>query len=502
MTAEVVQRPRNVLAFRIVLALTTFALCFGSMTAAGYLLRITSMSGRHSMPPPKHIYDSRLGWTAIPGYRNDHDLHPPYPFPLSVGINSDGFRDVEWRRPGQRKPEGEWILVLGDSFIFGWASFSEDTFTYVARELAANNRVDAEFLNGGMNGYGFHHYHRMMELYSDELKPTQVWVMLTANDVGDSALPYDHRYTRRVYKPFYDEAGRLTRPIVPRRASLQYAHSLLGAWPGIYVIDALQYAVEDVGHYMAGLPIRLTSPRPIRDYDELIYDDATRAKFPAIDRMVRKNIAEMIALAKAKGIRIRFINNVADRALDKYFEGYVDYYDPGDPILSALSPWAAHIQEPHPAYLWATILAGRVLGIDDADGALTRVLARRMTGNLDFSAKRDALRALSGDGWKVGPDDRLLLKGGTPGFLKLFIDRVGRGDVSLSLTTRQVVRPDQIRVSNVSGACQQSSTPPPAERRLEFLCRARLPELPHLGLFRIDTTADVDFESAAIVGAK
>src|SRR5262245_52289084 len=500
MTDEAVQRPRNVLAFRIVLALTTFALCFGSITAAGYLLRITSMSGRHSMPPPKHIYDSRLGWTARPGYRNDHDLHPPYPFPLSVGINSDGFRDVEWRRAGQRKPEGEWILVLGDSFVFGWASFSEDMFTYVARELAANNRVDAEFFNGGMNGYGFHQYHRMMELYSDELKPTQVWVMLTANDVGDSATPYDHHYERRVYKPFYDEAGRLTKSIVPRRASLKYADSLLGAWPGIYVIDALQYAVEDVGSYMAGLPIRLTSPRPIRQYGELINDDTTRARFPAIDRIIRKNIEDMIALAKAKKIRIRFINNFADRGLDKYFAGYVDYYDPGDPILPALGEWLTHINENHLGYLWATILAGRVLGIDDTDGALTRALARRMTGNLDFSAKHDASRALSGDGWKIGPDDRLVLKGGTSGFLKLFIDRAGRGDVSLSLTTRQVVPPDQIRVSGLSGTCQQKR--PPTQRRLEFLCRARRPEFSHLGLFRIDTTADVDFENAAIVGAK
>jgi len=140
-----------------------------------------------------------------------------------------------------------------------------------------------------------------------------------------------------------------------------------------------------------------------------------------------------------------------------------------------------------------------VLGFNDAHGALTRALARRLTGNLDFSAKREASRALSGDGWRIGSDDRLSLKGGAPGFLKLFIDRAGRGDVSLSLTIRQVVRPDQIRVSDLSGACQQK--PPPAERRLEFLCRARLPQLPHLGLFRIDTTADVDFESAAIVGA-
>src|SRR5262245_16661334 len=485
--------------FRIVLALMTFMLCFGAMTAAGYLLRFTTMSG--GSMPPKHVYDSRLGWTARPSYRNDHDFHPPYLLPLSVGINSDGFRDVEWPRPGQRKPRGEWILVLGDSFIFGWASFREDTFTYIASELAADNRVEAEFFNGGMTGYGFHHYHRMMELYSNELKPTQVWVMLTENDVGDSALPYDHRYERRVYKPFYDEAGRLTDPIVPRRASLKYADSLLGAWPGLYVIDALQYAVEDVGHYMAGRPTRLTSPRPIRHYDGLIHDDATRAKFPAIDRMVRRNIEDMIALANAKKIRIRFINNVADRAFDKYFEGYADYYDPGEPIISALGGWLSHIHEEHPGYLWATILAGRVLGINDADGALSRSLARRMTGNLDFSAKRDAARALSGDGWKIGPDDRLVLKGGTPGFLKLFIDRAGRGDVSLSLTIRQVVAPDQIRVSDLSGECQQSSTRPPAERRLEFLCRARLPELPHLGLFRIDTTTDVDFESAAIVRA-
>jgi lysophospholipase L1-like esterase len=490
---------RKIVAFRTALILTPVVLCLGAMTGVGYLLRIKAISGVHR-PPSRQVYHARLGWTGPPGYRNERDFHPQYPFPLSVRINSDGFRDAEWPRPGQRKAGGEWILVLGDSFIFGWASFREDTFTYVAEELAADKGMEATFFNGGMNGYGFHQYHRMLELYADELKPTQVWVMLTPNDVGDSALPYDHRFGQRVYKPFYDESGKLTDSIIRQRASLQYKDSLLGAWPGIYAIDALQYVLEDIRLHKAGLPIRLNSPLPIQHYDDLIHAKATLEKFPAVGRMIRRNIEGMIALAKEKNIRIRFINNASERAFDRYFEGLADYYDPGSPIAPGIWPWLTHINEDHPGYLWALILAAHALGIDNRDGALTRAIAKRLTGSLDFHAQHDAARALSGHGWDIGAGDRLTLKGGATGYLKLFVNRAGRDDVTLSLTTRQVVPHNEIRVSDRYSSCERSSKPPVGERHMEFVCRARLPELPKLGLFRIDAATDVAFAKATIAG--
>src|SRR5262249_46998256 len=118
--------------FYLVMAATTFLVCIAMTTVFGLFL--DRMDGVHTMAR-EHSYDPRLGWTAKPGYHSDQVLHPNFPFKLSLRINSAGFRDYEWSKRTQDNSSRR-VLVIGDSYIYGYASYTNDTFTRVSEELA------------------------------------------------------------------------------------------------------------------------------------------------------------------------------------------------------------------------------------------------------------------------------------------------------------------------------------------------------------------------------
>ena len=292
------------------------------MTVVGVHLRgDVDISGSVHWSPTEHVYDARLGWKGRPGFKNENHRHAPALYPVDVEINADGFRDRDWSELIERSPSSERILIVGDSSIYGWGSLSPDTFSNIAQELATRAGKTVVFFNGGMSGYGFHHYRRMLELYAERIKPTQVWVMLTPNDVGDTALPYDHRYRQRVYKPFFDGHSELNNATVRRRPSLWLADTVVGAWPGLIALDELIYLFDDLGYRRSGLPSRSSSPLPVAQFDALIWHRPTLDKFPAIERMVRRNIDGMIDDSKRGDFVLKFFNNSFDPAFDRYFSG-------------------------------------------------------------------------------------------------------------------------------------------------------------------------------------
>ncbi|MBN1270502.1 MAG: hypothetical protein JXB04_13010 [Kiritimatiellae bacterium] len=93
-----------------------------------------------------------------------------------------GLRDSTVREDGVN------ILVLGDSFTFGWLLDAEDT--YVARLQA---HADAAFgsgkfnlLNAGAGGWGLSDYLAYLEDYGDQVEPHIVLVFLNNGDLARS----------------------------------------------------------------------------------------------------------------------------------------------------------------------------------------------------------------------------------------------------------------------------------------------------------------------------
>jgi len=105
-----------------------------------------------------------------------------------------GSRVVHYRfnplhlRGGPVGPGGR-VLVLGDSFVFGWLLDEDDTLVRVL-----GDRVDREFgagtwtlLNGGVDGWGTANQAAFLETWGPRIQPQIVLVFLGVADVERSA---------------------------------------------------------------------------------------------------------------------------------------------------------------------------------------------------------------------------------------------------------------------------------------------------------------------------
>ena len=89
-------------------------------------------------------FDSRYGWAHIPGTSGRFDS---YGFNTTIRINANGFRGHEV--PYARMDERRRVLVLGDSFVWGFGVNEHEMFTTLLEELVP----DLEAVNLGVSGY-------------------------------------------------------------------------------------------------------------------------------------------------------------------------------------------------------------------------------------------------------------------------------------------------------------------------------------------------------------
>jgi lysophospholipase L1-like esterase len=80
------------------------------------------------------------------------------------------------------------ILVIGDSFTFGWLVEETNTFIHKFNELGAHDFPDdsLEFLNGGIAGCGTADYVAFVEDFAPRIHPTAIVVYLNNDDVERS----------------------------------------------------------------------------------------------------------------------------------------------------------------------------------------------------------------------------------------------------------------------------------------------------------------------------
>lgn len=99
----------------------------------------------HEVTGHRYLYDETLGWRNIPGWNaTTHDR--------ALTINSRGLRDREY---DLAKPEGAFrILVLGDSFTWGYGVSDEEIFTERLEAALTRDGRNVEVLNAGVSGWG------------------------------------------------------------------------------------------------------------------------------------------------------------------------------------------------------------------------------------------------------------------------------------------------------------------------------------------------------------
>ena len=133
-------------------------------------------------------FDRTLGW------KNKPLSEGPFTMPDSttyVKINSKGLRDSEY---DYEKPSGvKRILVLGDSFTWGYGVEKDEIFTERLEKMLGKG---FEVINAGVSGYGTDQELLYLEKEGLKYNPDVILVAFASND-----FTYDNRLNRLGYYP-------------------------------------------------------------------------------------------------------------------------------------------------------------------------------------------------------------------------------------------------------------------------------------------------------------
>ncbi len=138
------------------------------------------------------------GWITRPDVR------------FCVEQNSAGFRDIRDPRvaAGDRR-----IVVLGDSFVWGFGVEQDETLTARMRTMLA----DVEVHNLGVCGYGTDQSLLNLRRFARELRPTRVFYCSYVNDLSDNQRAFQHGHSKPRFTWHNGELA-LHQPIRPEPA--------------------------------------------------------------------------------------------------------------------------------------------------------------------------------------------------------------------------------------------------------------------------------------------
>ncbi len=155
-------------------------------------------------------YDPLLGWAHQPGQEG---IFETLQFRISVRINQKGLRDRE--RSYERPPKTGRILVIGDSFAWGYGVEESERFSERVESL-----LGVEVINAGVSGYSTDQELLWLREEGIQYEFDLIVLVLAGNDVSDN----DRQLVNTIYyKPrFVREGGQLVLTDTPvPRTSLQ-----------------------------------------------------------------------------------------------------------------------------------------------------------------------------------------------------------------------------------------------------------------------------------------
>jgi lysophospholipase L1-like esterase len=160
-------------------------------------------------------YDAALGWLPVPNSSRRFVGTRP----ISVHHNSRGFRDHELGT--KQKPR---IVVIGDSFVWGYDAEVEERFTDQLQQLMP----EWEVVNMGVSGYGTDQELLLARQVLAEYQPDIVFLMFCShNDEEDNS---SNRRYGGYYKPYFIKQGsrlQLAGVPVPKSQNFYYSRSAL-----------------------------------------------------------------------------------------------------------------------------------------------------------------------------------------------------------------------------------------------------------------------------------
>jgi lysophospholipase L1-like esterase len=199
-----------------------------------------------------HQFDPEVGWKCLPNLDARYSL--PGSFDVRVQCNSRGIRDSD---KGYTKPLGiRRIIILGDSFMWGYGVENSEMFSTVLQELVPGS----ETINFGVNGYSTVQELVRLETEGLRYEPDVTLLVFVWNDLEDNFD--DKNGGRPVAVIQNDNSLRIAnRPVKrPWKSPLQQwlrHHSHLFRF-GEYNIELLKHKLKDkkqAGDSMPGNPV-------------------------------------------------------------------------------------------------------------------------------------------------------------------------------------------------------------------------------------------------------
>jgi lysophospholipase L1-like esterase len=156
-------------------------------------------------------YDREYGWAHVP---SSSGRFASFGFDTFVEINSQGFRGPEV--PTRKDPSQRRIVVIGDSFVWGFGVEYDEIFASRIENACRN----VEVINLGVSGYSTDQELLLFEEKGADLEPDVVILVVAANDFSSNTRSKEYVY---YHKPLFvidgDELVLTNRP-VPREGPL------------------------------------------------------------------------------------------------------------------------------------------------------------------------------------------------------------------------------------------------------------------------------------------
>ena len=295
--------------------------------------RATTRDERFAFNPYRP--DGRLGFALRPGVRV---RHVDRDFSVTVAVNGLGSRGPE---RGTSKPAGTpRILLLGDSFAFGWGVEQQETFGARLERLLTERVGPVEVLSAAVPGWSTDQHYIYLRTRGLALDPDLILLAVSENDLTELGLNRltlgDDRLPVRV-EPMWriiDATGRMRylgagRAALPREPWLGETwlqdHSLLYHW--------LRFRLAKVSAAVAVRRARPAAPEwlaraPALAIGQVSPDDLQRALAASPDFRLRYHLFLVEAMereAGARGIPVRTL-----------LVAHAGETRPADPVLAGL----------------------------------------------------------------------------------------------------------------------------------------------------------------------
>lgn len=135
-----------------------------------------------------HKPDEKIGYRLVPHFEMEYKTKE---FNSFIRINSEGLRDYEHDK--DKDIQTIRILVLGDSFTFGYGVNIDESYPKILeamlnQNLSNKNSKRFEVINTGVDGYGTEQEYLYLEELGPRYKPDFVIVGLYSSDVYDAKV--------------------------------------------------------------------------------------------------------------------------------------------------------------------------------------------------------------------------------------------------------------------------------------------------------------------------